>query len=109
MGLKTRMKNQKESGKIYHITHIDNLPKIISDGRLWSDRARLVRGFDCNIIDMPAIKNRRPNLIPVPCHPGTMVGDYVPFYLVRPALSWLAIHTAGSFRTRTRREVLVCR
>jgi hypothetical protein len=80
MGLKTRMKNQKESAKIYHITHIDNLPKIISDGCLWSDRARLVRGFDCNLIGMPAIKNRRPNLIPVPCHPGTTVGDYVPFY-----------------------------
>jgi hypothetical protein len=66
--------------KIYHITHIDNLGKIAEDGHLWSDRERLNRGFDCSVVGMPVIKDRRLTKIPVTCHPGTMVGDYVPFY-----------------------------
>jgi ssDNA thymidine ADP-ribosyltransferase, DarT len=66
--------------KIYHITHVDNLGKIIDDGCLWSDRAWLERSLNCSIIGMPAIKQRRLNRIAVSCHPRTTVGDYVPFY-----------------------------
>ena len=65
---------------IYHITHIDNLASIISDGCLWSDRRiesdatpRVVIGYD-------HIKQRRATQIAVSCHPDTMVGDFVPFY-----------------------------
>lgn len=67
--------------KIYHITHIDNLPKIVTAGCIWSDRQRLTQNFDCEVVGMPTIKNRRLNEIEVTCVPGTKVGDYVPFYL----------------------------
>ena len=67
--------------KIYHITHVENLPKIVADGWLWSDRSRLAHDVHCNLIGMPAIKERRLTQIAVGCHPGTTVGDYVPFYL----------------------------
>jgi len=67
--------------KLYHITHIDNLPKIVDAGWLWSDRRRLSRGLACEIIGMPTIKKRRLDEIEVTCVPGTKVGDYVPFYL----------------------------
>ena len=65
--------------KIYHITHRENLPKIIATGGLYSD-ARCERdGQTAACIGLPEIKQRRLNL-PVPCHPGTRVGEYVPFY-----------------------------
>ena len=67
--------------KIYHITHIDNLPKIVSAGCIWSDRQRLNQGFQCEVVGMPTIKNRRLSEIEVTCVPGSKVGDYVPFYL----------------------------
>jgi len=67
--------------KIYHITHIDNLPKIVASGCVWSDRQRLNQGFHCEVVGMPTIKKRRLEEIEVTCVPGTKVGDYVPFYL----------------------------
>jgi len=66
--------------KIYHITHVDNLPGIVADGCLWSDAARISRGVGCALVGMSKIKERRLTERSVPCHPGTMVGEYVPFY-----------------------------
>lgn len=64
--------------KIYHIVHVDNLPSIVSDGFLLADSliGQRKRGA---IIGNSEIKASRLNL-PVNCHPGTCVGDYVPFY-----------------------------
>ncbi len=67
--------------KIYHITHVDNLSKIIEAGRIWSDRKMLDAGFECNVVGLRGIKERRLNVIEVSCNRGTNVGDYVPFYL----------------------------
>ena len=66
--------------KIYHITHINNLEGILKDGVLWSDAKRLELGLDCEIVGMSAIKRRRIEELQVKCYPGTMVGEYVPFY-----------------------------
>ena len=61
------------------MTHIQNLVGIISAGCVYSDRQLLeirpevVIGFD-------HIKRRRLEEIEVTCHPGTKVGEYVPFY-----------------------------
>lgn len=66
--------------KIYHITHVDNLDRIIADGELVCDRAVLERGGAKQTIGMSAIKRRRLETLEVPCHPGTKVGDCVPFY-----------------------------
>lgn len=66
--------------KIYHITHVDNLAAIIREGVLLSDATMLERGGPVVTIGMSAIKRRRVEDLTVSCHPGTKVGDYVPFY-----------------------------
>jgi hypothetical protein len=65
--------------KLYHITHVDNLPSIVRDGVLWSDAAMVSRGGPAAAIGMTGIKQRRLAL-PVKCHPGDRVGSCVPFY-----------------------------
>jgi hypothetical protein len=65
--------------KVYHITHVDNLPSILSDGALLSDALMKGRAASPATIGMTGIKERRFTL-PVDCHPGTMVAEYVPFY-----------------------------
>ena len=74
------MTNVPENPKIFHITHVGNLPGIVQDQVLWSDAARLARGLSCQIVGMSGIKQRRLMEIGVTCHRGTMVGEYVPFY-----------------------------
>jgi len=64
---------------IYHITHVDNLPQILADGGLLSDRTMANRGGPSVTVGMSSIKQRRLTL-PVTCHDGDFVGDYVPFY-----------------------------
>lgn len=65
---------------IYHITHLNNLSSILKAGGLWSDREILKRGGAKVVIGMNTIKSRRLEELKVGCHPGTFVGDYVPFY-----------------------------
>jgi len=65
--------------KIYHITHYSNLESIISNGRIYSDAVMIQKGGPAAAIGMSTIKKRRLSL-PVRCHEGHHVGDYVPFY-----------------------------
>jgi hypothetical protein len=76
---------------IYHITHVDNLPLIIGAGGLWSDAAMISRGGPAASIGMGGIKQRRLGL-PVRCHPGDHVGDYVPFYFCPRSIMLFVIH-----------------
>ncbi len=66
--------------KLYHITHVDNLRGIVADGGLVSDREMIERGGPVQTVGMSGIKRRRVEELEVDCHPGTKVGDYVPFY-----------------------------
>ena len=66
--------------KVYHITHVDNLPAIVDEGSLVCDREMIRRGGPAQAVGMSEIKRRRVEQLAVDCHPGTMVGDYVPFY-----------------------------
>lgn len=66
--------------KIYHITHLRNLEQIARTGCIWSDAKRIELGLDCEVVGMTEIKRRRLQEINVICHPGTTVGQYVPFY-----------------------------
>jgi hypothetical protein len=66
--------------KIYHITHIDNLPSIATGMGLVSDAERIATELSCSVVGMFTIKQRRLEEIEVTCHPGTTVGQYVPFY-----------------------------
>ncbi len=65
--------------KIYHIVHLNNLPSILSDGRLWSDSV-MVHRQGTTTIGMSKIKQRRLTKIKLTTYPDLFVGDCVPFY-----------------------------
>jgi hypothetical protein len=78
--------------KMYHITHADNLPRILEAGVLWSDAKRLELGIACEIVGMSSIKQRRIQELSVSCHPGTKVGHYVPFYFCPRSVMLYILH-----------------
>jgi len=80
--------------KIFHITHVDNLPRIIAAGGLVSDAAMIAAGGPAASIGMSSIKQRRLTL-PVKCHAGDMVGDCVPFYFCPRSVMLFLIHCAN--------------
>ncbi len=45
---------------IFHITHLENLPNILSEGGLWCDAQRIKRGLGNTNIGHLHIKQRRP-------------------------------------------------
>ncbi|MGP0020084.1 MAG: DUF4433 domain-containing protein [Candidatus Sulfotelmatobacter sp.] len=62
---------------IYHITHVNNLRRIVAEGGLHCDRrAQELKSVNIGHLH---IKQRRLNR-EVPLGPGGTVGDYVPFY-----------------------------
>lgn len=81
--------------KIYHIVHIDRLPSIIADGRLWCDSVMAERADAGTVIGMNTIKRRRLSLA-VKCWPDNVVGDYVPFYLCSRSVMLYVIHCANN-------------
>jgi hypothetical protein len=81
--------------KIYHITHIKNLPKIVHAGKVWSDAKRIALGLACEVVGMSEIKRRRLEDLEVTCHPGTMVGEYVPFYFCPRSIMLYILHRAN--------------
>lgn len=85
------MPKPPDQPKIYHITHVDNLPSIIEAGRLFSDAKMIEEGGPSATIGMSRIKQRRLEL-PVTCQPGTHVGDYVPFYFCPRSIMLYKIH-----------------
>lgn len=76
---------------IFHITHVQNLPGIVAAGGLWSDAAMIRLGGPSAAIGMNKIKQRRLGLA-VPPHPGTSVGDYVPFYFCPRSVMLYLLH-----------------
>ena len=81
--------------KLYHITHVDNLRKIVADGELLSDAAMIARGGPAQAIGMSGIKRRRVEELEVDRQPGTKVGDYVPFYFCPRSVMLFVIHRAN--------------
>lgn len=88
------MSAQPARPRIYHITHMDNLASIIADEGLISDAAMIARGGPATVIGMSNIKQRRLGL-PVECHPGDCVGDYIPFYFCPRSIMLFVIHRAN--------------
>lgn len=80
--------------RIYHITHVENLPAILTYGGLWSDVVMNDRGGPTASIGMSNIKQRRLRL-PLKCHEGDRVGDYVPFYFCPRSIMLFLIHRAN--------------
>ncbi len=81
--------------RIYHITHVDNLRAIVGDGGLVSDAEMIARGGPAAAIGMSNIKRRRVEQLELDCHPGTNVGDYVPFYFCPRSIMLFVIHCAN--------------
>lgn len=77
--------------KIFHITHVENLPGIIEAGALLSDASMIARGNPQTNAGISRIKERRLTL-PVTCHPNTCVGSYVPFYFCPRSIMLYLIH-----------------
>ncbi len=63
---------------IFHITHVDNLAGILSEGGVWSDSQRIARNLSSTNIGHLHIKQRRLNR-PVMTRGDGLLGDYVPF------------------------------
>ncbi|HWE36699.1 MAG TPA: DUF4433 domain-containing protein [Isosphaeraceae bacterium] len=82
--------------KIYHITPGQNLARIVADGCLWSDAEIIVRGGPEAAIGMSHIKKRRLEELTVACHPGTKVGQFVPFYFCPRSVMLYILHRGNS-------------
>jgi len=80
--------------KIYHITHVANLTPIVAQRKLLSDATMMAQGGAAVTIGMSAIKERRLRL-PIDCHPGDKVGEYVPFYFCPRSVMLYVIHCAN--------------
>lgn len=78
--------------KIYHITHVNNLASIVAAKRIWSDAKRIEKELPCEVVGMTAIKRRRLEELDVSCHPGTKVGEYVPFYFCPRSIMLYIFH-----------------
>ncbi len=78
--------------KIFHITHLRNLPAIALAGQILSDARRIKAGLQCQLVGMSAIKARRLEEIVVSCHPGTKVGEYAPFYFCPRSVMLYILH-----------------
>jgi len=78
--------------KVYHITHWRNVPAIVRAGRIWSDAKRIELGLGCEVVGMSEIKRRRLEELEVKCHPGTTVGQYVPFYFCPRSIMLYILH-----------------
>ena len=76
---------------IYHITHIQNLPKILKDECLWCDNERKEQNLETQGIAYDAIKERRSRR-PVPTCKEGFVADYVPFYFAARSPMLYAIY-----------------
>ena len=82
---------------IYHITHIDNLPHILAEGKLVCDAEASDRNLCEQSIAHATLKERRART-PVMKNDGSavsaggMLADYVPFYFTNRSPMLFAIH-----------------
>ena len=79
---------------VFHITHITNLPTILSQGGLWCDSECTRQGVvPVNIAYTDLKAARATTRVPV-CRQGTLA-DYVPFYFAPRSPMLYVIHRGG--------------
>ncbi len=78
--------------KVYHIVHIDRLPSIVTEGRLWSDAIMAARTETGTTIGMSSIKRRRLEELSLTSHPDLRVGHCVPFYFCPRSIMLYLLH-----------------
>jgi len=76
------------------MTHIRNLPVILSQGGIWCDRQAKERDLTQQGIGHSNIKERRLKW-PVECGPGGFLCDYVPFYFHHHSPMLYVIYRGG--------------
>ncbi len=76
---------------VSHITHLDNLASIISQGCLWSDAKRIELALNSQNIGYRHIKQRRLNRS-VHVAAGGTIGQYVPFNFCPRSVMLYVIH-----------------
>lgn len=84
----------RSSQSIFHITHVDNLARMIASSGLYSDSAIAGLGGASMVIGMNELKGRRFD-IGVPCYPGLAVADFVPFYFCPRSVMLYVIYQAN--------------
>ena len=89
------MSPMPKNPKIYHITHANNLEGILERGGLLSDARMIREGGPAQAVGMSKIKRRRLEEIEVTCHPGTKVGEYVPFYYCPRSVMLYILHRSN--------------
>src|SRR5262245_8670800 len=89
------MSQPPDRPKVYHITHVDTLRRIVVDGEHLCDSAMIAKGGPTRMIGMSAIKRRRIEELEVGPHPGTKVGDFVHFYFCPRSIMLYVIHCAN--------------
>jgi hypothetical protein len=75
---------------------LDTFRRIVGDGKLVCDAEVVRRGGTAVTIGMSRIKERRLKELEVTCHPGTLVGDYVPFYFCPRSIMLFVIYKGNS-------------
>ena len=89
-----RCGEMKQPKFIYHITHVDNLPGILAEGRLWCDSIRVERNLQTTSIAHEHIKLRRLKRdVPVAAHGN--LADYVPFNFCFRSVMLYAIYAGA--------------
>lgn len=71
--------NRGQETRLFHITHLDNLPAILAEGGLLSDHLIQERS-GTRVIGYDHMKARRLYQYRVPCVGNRFVGEFVPFY-----------------------------
>ncbi len=79
---------------IYHILHVDRLPSVLEEDCLWCDAVMGRRASGGTTIGISSIKERCISL-PLDGHPGTHVGDYVPFCFCPRSIMLYVIYRAN--------------
>lgn len=81
-----------ENPKIYHLTHHSNLRGILNSSVILSDAQRIHQAPNHINVGISEIKRRRLEELEVHCHPGTRVGEYVPFYFCTRSIMLFLIY-----------------
>lgn len=85
------MSSESKTTYIFHITHIENLFKILEAKFLWCDSERKKQNLETKGIAYDVIKERRSRRAVLVCK-GGFVADYVPFYFAPRSPMLYAVH-----------------
>ena len=77
---------------IFHVTHLNNLERIIQTNGLWCDAERVSQQFESVGIAHQTLKDRRARTVVTMAAGGTLA-DYVPFYFANRSPMLYSIHT----------------